>query len=290
MRNLAIVLILGLLFLGCVNAPPANNTTTPPVITPANNTNLTPNVSVNTSGPALPAGYSVGLGDKVSVWYTLWVGGTVYDTNNLTLANESGLYNPKRKYEPFNFTVEFNKGVIDGFVIGAIGMELNETLDFDVPPERGYGPYDPKKVLIIPRYYEKSLYETIPRSYFDDKDINLTEGAGFETQFGTVFIDSFDEENVTIFYILTPGKNMSVNGIPQQVSAVTNLSATIEYMLTENRTYALPNPGTGVMTAYRVTGKTDENITLDSNHPLSNETLHFRVTLIDAVPVSQRSE
>jgi FKBP-type peptidyl-prolyl cis-trans isomerase 2 len=286
--KLIIVLMLGLLVLGCVNqAPPQDNTTKPAVITPVNNTNLSSNTSANTT---LPSDYTVGLGDQVSVWYALWVEGKVHDTNNATLANESGIYNPKRKYEPFNFTVEFNKGVIDGFVIGVIGMELNETLYFDVSPERGYGPYDPKKVITISRYYEKSLYETIPRSYFDDKNINITKGAGFDTQYGTVFIDSFNDENVTLFYILTPGMNLSVNGIPQQVVSLGNLSATIEYMLIENKTYALPNPATGIKTAYKIVGKTEENITLDSNNALANETLRFRVTLIDAIHVSQRAE
>jgi FKBP-type peptidyl-prolyl cis-trans isomerase 2 len=33
-----------------------------------------------------------------------------------------------------------------------------------------------------------------------------------------------------------------------------------------------------------VTGKTDQNITLDGNHPFANDTLRFEVTLLDAEP------
>jgi FKBP-type peptidyl-prolyl cis-trans isomerase 2 len=37
-----------------------------------------------------------------------------------------------------------------------------------------------------------------------------------------------------------------------------------------------------------VVGKTEDNITLDSNNALANETLRFRVTLLNVTPVSQR--
>jgi FKBP-type peptidyl-prolyl cis-trans isomerase 2 len=287
MRNLFAVLVLGLLILGCVNQPAQNNTTKPVVITSVNNTSLS---HANVTKPGLPSDYTVGIGDQVSVWYTLWVNGTVLDTNNATLASQSGIFNPKRAYEPLNFSVEFNKGLIDGFIFGVIGMKINETLYFNVEPSRGYGPYDPSKVIVISRYYNKSLYETIPRSYFADKNITIQNGAGFNTQYGTVFIDSFNDVNVTIFYLLTPGANLTVNGIPQQVKALNNLSATFEYMFMENKSYVLPNPQTGVKAPYRVIGKTEENITLDSNHPLANDTLRFQVTLINAVPVSQRTK
>ncbi|HSB47353.1 MAG TPA: FKBP-type peptidyl-prolyl cis-trans isomerase [Candidatus Bilamarchaeum sp.] len=286
MRKLFVVLLLGLLVFGCVNPPTTqNNSSKPPVITPVNNTSIS---QPNTTKPGLPAGYTLGLGDQASVWYTLWVNGTVIDTNNATLANESGIYNPKRAYVPLNFSVEFNKGLIDGFIFGVVGMRVNETLFFNVSPDRGYGPYDLAKVITIGRYYNKSLYETVPRSYFEDKNITIQKGEGFDTQYGTVFIDDFNDENVTIFYLLTPGANVTVNGIPQQVKELTNLSATMEYMFVENRSYVLPNPQTGLKANYRVLSKTEDNITLDSNHPLANETLRFRVTLISAVPVSQR--
>ena len=282
MKLIMVSILLAVLFLGCTSSPPqANNTTsTPPVIKPQNNTSLVTPPGTST----LPPGYTVDLGDNVSVWYALWVNGTLLDTNNATLANESGIYNPARKYLPFNFTVQFKEGVIDGFIIGTIGMSVNETLYFNVDPDRGYGPWDPKKILVIPRYYNFSLMETVPRSFFEQKGINVTEGAGFETQYGLVFIDSFDEENVTIIYALQKGQSLVVNGIPQKVVGGNNLTVTIEYLLGENETYRVPDPDTGVPKLYTVVSKSNETITLDSNHPLANETLRFRVTLIDVVP------
>ena len=183
--------------------------------------------------------------------------------------------------------MEFNQGVIDGFIIGTIGMKINETLLFHADPDRGYGPYDPNKVVVVPRYYNKSNYETVPRSFVEEQDPtqNITNGTAYQTPYGDVFIDHFDNETVTLFYLMMVGHEFILNGIPQKVVATDteNFTATIEFMLNENETYVLPNPQTGSSALYTVIGKTDQNITLDGNHPLANETLTFEVTLLDAV-------
>lgn len=275
MKSYIVIFVAMLLFFGCVNPPQptANNTTyKPPVVNAANN-------STFVSG-SLPPGYSVSLGDTVWVDYTLRVDGKVYDTDNATLANESGIFNPKRTYQPLKFTAAFNKGIIDGFVLAVIGMRVNETLTFSVDPDRGYGPYDPKKVVVIPRYYNKSLHETVPRAYLEEQGVNITNGTGYQTNYGTVFVEDFNDENVTLFYILKQDDTFLVNGIPQKVVSVTNLTAVLEFLLTVNETYALPNPNTGSKIPYKVLDKTDENITLDPNHPLANKTLNFKVTLL----------
>jgi FKBP-type peptidyl-prolyl cis-trans isomerase 2 len=74
--------------------------------------------------------------------------------------------------------------------------------------------------------------------------------------------------------------------MPQRVANVSNLTATIEFMLQQNKSYQLPDPTTGISTPFTVTNKTDTNITIDSNHPLANKTLEFKVTLLDAQPYS----
>ena len=285
MRRLILIslLALALLLFGCTEQPEGNKSNYT-VLGAGNQTPL--NLTANTT-PAtpktLPDDYSVNLGDTVWVNYTLWVDGKVYDTNNATLAQEAGIYNMYRSYEPFKFEVAFNKGTIEGFVINVIGMRLNETVRFKVDPARGYGPYDPSKVMVIPRYYNKSMYEDVPRSYLEDRGIDITNGSGFSTDAGTVFINDYNDENVTLFYLLSPGHNFTINGIPQQVNYTSNMTATIEYMFQVNRTYAITDPDLGTRTLYRVTDKNETDITLDYNHPLANETLEFQVTLLDAV-------
>lgn len=280
MRSYIVMFVMMALLFGCFEdmQPPANNTTAPPVIDVEDNI-----TSPNVSRP-LPPDYSVSLGDTVWVNYTLRVDGEVLDTSNETLAKEVGIYSPSRSYEPFNFQVLFNQGVIDGFVINVIGMRVNETVFFSVDPERGYGLYDPRKVLALSRYYDMDLFEEVPRSYLEDQDINITNGTGFDTAVGTVFIHDFNDENVTLFYLFTPGHKFTLNGLPQEVVNVTNLTATIEFMLPENGSYVLPHPETGAATMFKVINKTDTNITLDSNHPLANKTLEFQVTLLDVEP------
>jgi FKBP-type peptidyl-prolyl cis-trans isomerase 2 len=273
MREYALIIALVFL-LGCLITPPPSNET------PDNTTTLTPiptNVSDNTSTQnatmnqtsSLPENYFVNFGDTVWVNYTLWVDDKVIDTNNETLAREEGIYNWARKYEPFKFEVALNEGLIDGFILNVVGMTINETISF--------------KVELAPRYYNRSNFEVVPRSYLEAQGINISIGSGYLTPYGTVFINETNEENVTLFYLLLQGTNFTVNNIPQTVhSTHTNFTVTIEYLFEMNETYTIPDPQTGLSTRYTVIDKTDQNITLDANHPLANDTLKFEVTLIEA--------
>lgn len=301
MRNIIIFALIGLLLFGCVNPPAGGNaTSSQPTMNAQNGTVSQPaNPQANTSAPQanasanastgpkpLPADYSVSMGDNVSVMYTLYVDGKVYDTNNATIANESGIYSPLRIYKPFTFQVLIGRGVIDGFVTNVIGMRINETISFTVDPKRGYGEYDPSKVIVVPRYYNKSVMETVPRSYFTERNISVENGTGFDSPFGSVFAQNVTDDNVTLFYITLTKVNSSFRymNMPQKVVAVGDFIATIELLLDVNKTYTLANPSTGEPTRYVVLGKTPDNITLDSNPALANKTLFFNVTLVDAVP------
>ncbi|MBD3210923.1 hypothetical protein GF318_06100 [Candidatus Micrarchaeota archaeon] len=290
MKRIIAVLLIGLAIFGCVDEGQMQENETEdglPEIEPVDNftsQNDTGTGEENETEMEIPPDYTVDLGDTVWVNYTLWVDEEVIDTSNETLARKAGTYNPYRTYEPLMFDVVFNQGIIKGFIINVIGMKVNETVMFNVDPERGYGPYDPSKVMVVPRYYNKSLYETVPASFLEEQGINISVGDGYPTDYGTVFIDSIDGENVTLFYILTPGANFTFNGIPQQVSTLHDLNATIEYMLEINSSYVLPHPETGAPTSFRVVNKSEQNITLDANHHLANETLKFEVTLVDVQP------
>ena len=66
----------------------------------------------------------------------------------------------------------------------------------------------------------------------------------------------------------------------------TNSSATIEFALQVNNSYWLPTPDSGAPQLFKIIDKNDENITLDYNHPLANETLNFEVTLVKVEPAN----
>ncbi len=290
--RLSIIFVLfGIVLLfGCITPPqPPTNITNIPVLsnqTPVPNSSNS-NASPYPIAPPLSQDPSVEFGDIATVDYKLWVNGTLYDTSLPELANQSVAYNPLRKYTPMTYSVELNKGVITGFIVNTVGLSLNDTLAFDVDPKHGYGVYDPTKVIIIPRTYNMSLYETVPRSDIDENKINLTKGAGFKTNVGTVFISELNDTTVTFFYLLTAGKEFTANNLDQKVLSIGNLSATIEYMLELNKSYILPDPKTNAMAKYLVTDINDQNITLDSNSPLAGKTLSFEVRLLS---IQRRNE
>jgi FKBP-type peptidyl-prolyl cis-trans isomerase 2 len=275
---LAAIVLSGLMLSGCVNPPPQNGTNT----TASNQTVFGAQNETATNSSAPKGDPNVAqFGDNASVVYALWVDGKLLDTNNATLANESGIYNPNKKYAPLLIPLELDRGIIKGFVLNVIGMRVNETSRFSVDPARGYGEIDPAKMMTIPRYYEKSLFETIPYSYFTENKINISLGTGFDTKYGTVFVQNISGDNVTLYYMLQAGQNFTVNGIPQTVVNITkNSTATLEFDLGVGDYYQLPDPQTGEKVTYLVANKTDTNITLDGNHPLAGKDLDFLVTLV----------
>ncbi len=283
MRSYIVISLLAVLLLGCVSQPPASNQSGGPPVINANGShpaNQTPPIVQPTT---LPPDYTVSLGDEVWVNYTVWVRGKVYDTNNVTLANQSGIYDPHRQYAPINFTVQFNQNIINGMVSSIIGMKVNETLDFDVPPADGYGPYDYKKVIVVPRYFNMSLTQVVPRSYFEQRNLSITNGTGFDDpQFGKVFISDYNDQNVTVFLlgIAATGTKFMFDNMPQETVFVGNETATIERLFELNKTYIIPDPNTGAPTYFKTLNITNDTITLDGNHPLANETLSFRVTVL----------
>ncbi len=285
MRSYIVIGILALLLLGCVSQPPVNNTSSPQPAHPVQNNTTYPNVSAPAQPTALPPDYTVSLGDQIWLNYTVWdkSTGKMIDTNNATLANESGIYQVGRPYVPLNFSVQFNQGIITGVIYSVIGMHVNETATFDVPPQDAYGPYDPSKVAVVPRFYNMSLEVVVPRSYFVANNLNVTNGTSFQDkQFGTVFISDFNDQNVTIFLvgIAADGTKFTVNGVPLQITSVHNTTAVVERLLDVNQSYVLPNVNTGAATIYYVKGKDNSTVTLDSNSPLANDTITFKVTVL----------
>jgi len=101
-------------------------------------------------GCAAPADKTVKAGDWVSVNYVgRHTDGTVFDTSNATLAEESGIYNPARVYEPLAFQVG-QPGIIRGFSDAALGMKVNETKNVTIPPEKAYGEYNASNIKTVP--------------------------------------------------------------------------------------------------------------------------------------------
>ncbi len=271
MKKILIISLMVLIVLfGCINQQPTNNVSSNLSTTPQNNSVIT---------ITQPTHAELQMNDTATVLYTLWVDGKVIDTTNATLGNVSGLKRPT--YQPLVYHMDLNGNIIKGFVLNTLGMTVNETRKFIVDPTLGYGNWSQKNVITTDRYYNKSLEEDIPRSYFDSRGItNISNGTSFRTPYGSVFIKDMNQENVTIFYVLTRGQEFETNGIPQKVISVNNLTATIEFNLNENQTYHVPNPETGVVGPLKVLNKTNNTITIDTNQELAGKNLVFEVTLL----------
>ena len=223
-------------------------------------------------------------GDTAFVDYILWIDGEIVDTSMDEIARENDIYNPFREYGPLEVNVMLGEGnpYIDGFVKAIVGMKVNETITVDIPPGEAYGEYDPRLVYTLPRYYNKSAFETLPRNYFEDRNITIANGTSFSSDVGTLFIHEFDNDTVTIMYVFQPGHSFEYNGFTHTVVESTqNLTYLIRIDAQENKSYYSLSQITGYMKYLRVTEVTNDTITIDENGPLAGKTLTYNITLVE---------
>ena len=76
--------------------------------------------------------------------------GVVFDTTMAEVAKESGIFRENDRYEPMLVAIGWN------WLLGAleeelVGMKVGEAKTVEVPPEKGAGQRDPKKVKMIPK-------------------------------------------------------------------------------------------------------------------------------------------
>lgn len=252
MKKLLVLLALGLFVFGCVGPEPEN-----------------PEV--------------VEYGDVISVNYILKVEGDTVDTNIADIARETGIYSPFREYQPLTFKVILGdeNPLLPEFVKQTVGMSVNESKVFLVPPEEGYGIYDPTGVYNVSRYYEMDSMETVPISFFEERDINISVGEGFETDQGTVFIENITGDEVTIMYLYQQGDGFYANGFHHVVTESINFTYTVMFDVREGASYDTISLIDGSPVTVRVTELTNDTITFDENHPLAGKTLEYNVTVLD---------
>lgn len=224
---------------------------------------------------------TVEYGDTVSVNYILRVDDRVVDTNIEEVARENGIYSIYKNYVPLKFKVLLGESnLLPAFVKGVVGMKENETKELAVLPEDGYGVYNSSLVYNVSRYYNKSKYEKVPRSFLEKNNITIEKDRGIKTDVGLVFIDSFDNETVTLMYLFNKGDSFDYNGFHQVVVEASNDSYRIMYDVRENGTYKTTSLITGRETLARVIALTNETMTIDENHPLAGKVLNFTITVV----------
>ncbi len=74
--------------------------------------------------------------------------GQLIDTTDAELAKKEGIYDEDRVYGPILVVIGEGK-LLPGIEEALEGMEVGEEKTVEIPPEKAYGPYDPKKVRIV---------------------------------------------------------------------------------------------------------------------------------------------
>lgn len=98
-------------------------------------------------------------GDTVVLEYVgRFEDGTLFDTTRYAVAEEHGLDEAQNRDEEEYTSLSFSVGegeVIPGVDEGVIGLEEGETTTLEIPPEEGYGEFDPERI----REYDVETFE-----------------------------------------------------------------------------------------------------------------------------------
>ena len=76
--------------------------------------------------------------------------GEVFDTTNVDVALDEGIYHDHRDYKPLELRLG-DGNVVEGLEEAVVGMERGEEKTVEVEPERAFGEHDPDEVVEFPR-------------------------------------------------------------------------------------------------------------------------------------------
>ncbi len=112
--------------------------------------------------------------------------GRVFDTTDVDVAMEEGIYHDFRDYKPLEFRVGEDE-VLEALDEAVVGMEPGEEKSVEAPPEKAYGERDPGRVM------------EYPRSGFEEEEIEENSLVGLDD--GTTgWIVEVDDDTVTVDY------------------------------------------------------------------------------------------
>jgi len=250
-RTFITILVLSVLIMGCINNNKEETTTT--------------------TISEITARY----GDIVSVSYIgKFENGTIFDTSYADVARDAGIYNPMREYKPLTFRIGEGK-IISGFEAGIIGMHIGEEKNITVPPELGYGNWNPKKVIDINRL-QKGLrvinvsIDEFRRNVGEDPIINKT------------YIAPSSGWNITVLSIMND--TVEILQTPKEGSIISTPYGPGVINVTDTEILVRINPKIGdkIRTEQgvaKVIYVSDKVVRLDFNHELVSKTLYFVIKL-----------
>ncbi|MFH1722620.1 MAG: FKBP-type peptidyl-prolyl cis-trans isomerase [Candidatus Altiarchaeota archaeon] len=217
---------------------------------------------------------TIQTGDLVKISYAgSYLNGTVFDTSDPMYAQEVGIYNPQRQYNPISAKVgsgQLIKGLEDAF----IGLEVGQEKTVTLSPAQAYGQIDPLKRIVQP------LSKSVPREESVPIEIvtQIIEDAPY---IGQVFQFPDASWNMTVLQI-NESHVLVRNEIDEPLVVPTEFGQARIEPGEENLTVTLIGLEEGVPVptpiGYAVIRDIgEENFTLDYNHPLAGETLIFKI-------------
>jgi FKBP-type peptidyl-prolyl cis-trans isomerase 2 len=110
--------------------------------------------------------------------------GEVFDTTDVDVALEEGIYHDHRDYKPLEVRLGEGK-IVEGLDDAIVGMEVGETRTVVVEPEHAFGEFDPDEVV------------EFPRDMFDEDEIEVDSLAATEDG-RSGWVTEIEEDTVTI--------------------------------------------------------------------------------------------
>ena len=120
-------------------------------------------------------------------------------------------------------------------------------------------------------------------AYIQALNVTVKKGKVISTAVGYVGIENFTNDTVTIRYLVSPGDQFAMFGIPQTIVNVTNDTLLVRSDLEANHTYTYIDPSTGAKIPLRVTYADNHTITTDENDLLAGKELNFEVTMLSVI-------
>jgi len=137
--------------------------------------------------------------------------GEVFDTTDVDVALEEGIYHDHRDYKPLEFRVGEGK-VVPGLDGSVREMRVGEERTVEVEPEQAFGERDDEKVVEIPRadlearsdvtaepgeLVQSETGETGWITRIDDETVTVDfnhELAGLPVEFDVKLLDAYDDD------------------------------------------------------------------------------------------------
>jgi FKBP-type peptidyl-prolyl cis-trans isomerase SlyD len=158
-------------------------------------------------------------GDFITLSYTGSIAGTIFDTTDEEVAKEEGIHNPEALYGPVTIRVGSHH-VILGLDEVLAGKEVGSESEVDVPPDKAFGPHDPKKV----EAFNKNAFKDKPRVGMHLKVEEKGEGVVVDVIGNRVLLDfnhPFAGKGIHYWYRI----ESEVTGIEEKVNGLIRLYA-----------------------------------------------------------------